>query len=76
LIGHGGERSRCPYRQRWPQGVLKAEFVQPRAEELSGGLMVAASPHRESKRGSAELCSLVTSDRLLKFCVILENRLN
>jgi len=27
-------------------------FVQPRAEELRGGLMAAAAPHR------AELCSL------------------
>ena len=32
-------------------------FVQPRAEELRGGLMVAAAPHRE-RRGSAELCSV------------------
>jgi len=34
-----------------------AVFVQPRAEELRGGLMVAAAPHRE-RRGSAELCSV------------------
>ena len=34
-------------------------FAQPRAEELRGGLMAAAAPHRE-QRGSAELCSLVT----------------
>jgi len=32
-------------------------FVQPRAEELRGGLMAAAAPHREW-RGSAELCSV------------------
>ena len=32
-------------------------FVQPRAEELRGGLMAAAAPHRE-QRGSAELCSV------------------
>ena len=32
-------------------------FVQPRAEELRGGLMAAGAPHRE-QRGSAELCSL------------------
>jgi len=32
-------------------------FAQPRAEELRGGLMEAAAPHREW-RGSAELCSL------------------
>jgi len=32
-------------------------FLQPRAEELRGGLMAAAAPHRE-RRGSAELCSL------------------
>jgi len=32
-------------------------FVQPRAEELRRGLMVAAAPHREW-RGSAELCYL------------------
>jgi len=31
--------------------------VQPRAEELRGGLMAAATPHRE-RRGSAELCSV------------------
>jgi len=31
--------------------------AQPRAEELRGGLMAAAAPHRE-RRGSAELCSL------------------
>ena len=30
---------------------------QPRAEELRGGLMAAAAPHRV-RRGSAELCSL------------------
>ena len=33
------------------------EFVQPGAEELRGGLMAAAAPHRE-RRGSAELCSV------------------
>jgi len=32
-------------------------FVQPRAEELRGGLIVAAAPHREW-RGSIELCCL------------------
>ena len=32
-------------------------FVQPGAEELRGGLMAAAAPHREW-RGSAELCSV------------------
>ena len=32
-------------------------FAQPRAEELRGGLMVSAAPHRE-RRGSAELCSV------------------
>ena len=32
-------------------------FVQPRAEELRGGLMADGAPHRE-QRGSAELCSL------------------
>jgi len=32
-------------------------FAQPRAEELRGGLMAAAAPHRE-QRGSAELCSV------------------
>jgi len=32
-------------------------FVQHRADELRGGLMVAAAPHRE-RRGNAELCSL------------------
>jgi len=31
--------------------------AQPRAEELRGGLMAAAAPHRE-RRGSAELCSV------------------
>jgi len=31
--------------------------VQPRAEELRGGLMAAAAPHRE-RRGSVELCSV------------------
>jgi len=36
-------------------------FVRPRAEELRGGLMVAAAPHREWK---AELSSaLCDSDR-------------
>ena len=39
------------------RGAEAAEFVQPRAEELRGGLMAAAAPHRE-QRGSAELCSL------------------
>ena len=34
-----------------------AVFAQPRAEELRGGLMAAAAPHRE-RRGSAELCSV------------------
>jgi len=29
----------------------------PRTEELRGGLMAAAAPHRE-RRGSAELCSV------------------
>ena len=32
-------------------------FAQRRAEELRGGLMAAAAPHRE-RRGSAELCSV------------------
>ena len=32
-------------------------FHEPRAEELRGGLMAAAAPHRK-QRGSAELCSL------------------
>ena len=32
-------------------------LVQPRAEELRGGLMVAAAPPRE-RTGSAELCSV------------------
>ena len=32
-------------------------FVQPRAEELRGGLRAAAAPRRE-RRGSAELCSV------------------
>jgi len=32
-------------------------FVQPRAEELRGGLIATAAPHRE-RRGSTELCSL------------------
>ena len=36
-----------------------SRFVQPRAEELRGGLMAAAAPHRE-RRGGTELCSLVT----------------
>ena len=31
--------------------------AQPRAEELRGGVMAAAAPHREW-RGSAELCSV------------------
>ena len=31
--------------------------AQRRAEELRGGLMAAAAPHRE-RRGSAELCSV------------------
>jgi len=31
--------------------------AQCRAEELRGGLMAAAAPHRE-RRGSAELCSV------------------
>ena len=31
--------------------------VQPRTEELRGGLMVTAAPHRE-RRGSSELCSV------------------
>ena len=31
--------------------------IQPKAEELSGGLMAAAALHME-RRGSAELCSL------------------
>jgi len=31
--------------------------AQRRAEELRGGLMAAAAPHREP-RGSTELCSL------------------
>jgi len=31
--------------------------AQRRAEELRGGLMAAAAPHRE-QRGSAELCSV------------------
>ena len=40
------------------QDVLRAAgFVQPRAEELRGGLMAPAAPHREW-RGSAELCCL------------------
>ena len=40
------------------QGVAEAcRFAQPRAEELRGGLMVAAAPHREW-RGSAKLCSV------------------
>ena len=33
------------------------ECAEPRAEELRGGLMAAAAPHREP-RGSAELCSV------------------
>jgi len=32
-------------------------IAQPRAEELRGGLMEAAAPHREW-RGSAEFCYL------------------
>ena len=40
------------------QGVAEAlGCAQCRAEELRGGLMAAAAPHRE-RRGSAELCSL------------------
>ena len=40
------------------QGVAEARvFAQRRAEELRGGLMAAAAPHRE-RRGSAELCSV------------------
>ena len=40
------------------QGVAGGPgFAQPRAEELKGGLMAAAAPHREP-RGSAELCSV------------------
>jgi len=35
-------------------------LVQPRAEELRGGLMEAAASEREW-RGSAELCSLGTA---------------
>jgi len=33
-------------------------LAQRRTEELRGGLMAAAAPHRE-RRGSAELCSLL-----------------
>jgi len=41
-------------------GAAKAPwFAQPRAEELRGGLMVAAAHHRE-QRCSPELCSMVT----------------
>ena len=36
---------------------LRPLISQSRAEELRGGLMAAAAPHRE-QRGSAELCSL------------------
>jgi len=32
-------------------------LAQSRAEELRGGLMEAAAPHRE-RRGSAELCCM------------------
>jgi len=39
------------------QTVMKASLAQPRAEELRGGLMAAAAPHREG-RGSTVLCSL------------------
>ena len=35
-------------------------FVQPRAEEVKGGLMAATDPHRE-RRGSAELCSVTAT---------------
>jgi len=38
-------------------GAEVPRFAQRRAEELRGGLMAAAAPHREL-RGSAELCSL------------------
>jgi len=44
-----GDRSREAAEVLW--------FAQPRAEELRGGLMVAAAPHRE-RRVSTELCSL------------------
>jgi len=36
---------------------LRPVFAQHRAEELRGGLMAAAAPHKE-RRGSAELCSV------------------
>ena len=36
---------------------LVPRCAQRRAEELRGGLMAAAAPHRE-RRGSAELCSV------------------
>ena len=40
------------------QGAAEApQCAQRRAEELRGGLMVAAAPQRE-RRGSAELCSV------------------
>jgi len=48
-MGKGLEGKVCEEQLR-ALGVL-------RAEELRGGLMAAAAPHRE-RRGSAELCSL------------------
>jgi len=39
------------------RGCPAVWFAQRRAEELRGGLMAAAAPHRE-RRGSAELCSV------------------
>jgi len=47
-------------REEHVSGVTEVPwFVQPRAEELRGGLTATAAPHRE-RRGSIELCSLVT----------------
>ena len=49
-----------PYAHHFIQLTLSLHFVLEncyRAEELRGGLMAAAAPHRE-RRGSAELCSV------------------
>jgi len=41
----------------WTREGVVPRCAQRRAEELRGGLMAAAAPHREG-RGSAELCSV------------------
>ena len=54
----GGRKGSEAFRGQDVQGVAGVSwFAQPRAEELRGGLMAAAAPHRE-RRGRAELCSV------------------